>query len=161
MPKKKILKIVGLGLLGAFVVLQGIRPEKNLADAPSPQDLLVLHPASPEIKQWLHAACYDCHSNTTRYPWYAEIQPIGWLLANHVKEAKEHFNFSTFGDYSTKRALHKLEEAINLVEMKEMPLASYTLIHRDAKFTATQIAALTSWFEDVYDNVESTASALD
>ena len=136
--------------LAGFVVLaaggQLIRPAKNLSpDGPGPADLAGLHPPPAAVKAVLERACYDCHSNHTRYPWYADIQPVGWWLASHVKEGKSHLNFSTFGAYPAQRQLRKLDELIEEVEAGEMPLASYKLTHPDARLSPDEIRALTDW----------------
>jgi len=142
---KKIL----LGLLVVFIAIQFIRQSKNLGASPGPADLFARHPAPAEVKQLLQTACYDCHSNTTRYPWYAEVQPVGWLLADHIKEGKQHLNFSEFDQLTLKRAGHKLEQCADEVTEGGMPLPSYRLIHREARLTDTQRKLLVDWFDSV------------
>ena len=93
----------------------------------------------------LQTSCFDCHSNYTNYPWYTNIQPIGWWLNHHVDEGKEELNFSEFESYSLKRKLHKLEEIKEMVEEGEMPLSSYTLIHGDTKLSPEQKEILYTW----------------
>lgn len=146
---KKIL----LGLLVLALAVQFYRPAKNLAAAPAKTDLLTLHPAPPEVKQLLQAGCYDCHSDHTRYPWYAEIQPVGWWLAQHVRDGKRELNLSAFGDLSPKRQAGKLEEMVDVIERREMPLKSYTITHRDAVFTDAQIKQLNGWLEALRDKI--------
>jgi len=143
-------KKIGLGLLVIVIGIQFIRPAKNLSAAtPGPNDITVQHPTSPEVKAVLAKACYDCHSDNTRYPWYAEVQPVGWWLANHVKDGKRHLNFSQFGTYTAKRAGKKLKDVVEETKEKKMPMSSYTLIHTDAKLTPAEIAAVTAWAESV------------
>jgi hypothetical protein len=145
-------KIV-LGLLLVAVAIQFVRPEKNLTATPAPTDLLVLHPASAEVKRLLAVGCYDCHSDHTRYPWYAEIQPIGWWLAWHIRDGKRELNLSAFGDLTKKRQATKLEEMVDVIERRAMPLKSYTLTHRDAVFTEAQIKEINAWLEALRDRV--------
>jgi hypothetical protein len=145
-------------LLGGFAVLllgsQFFRPEKNLSPGgPGPDDLTVLRPPSAEVKAVLQRACYDCHSNHTRYPWYAEVQPIAWWLAHHVKEGKSHFNFSTFGTYSAKRQARKLGELLDEVEEGNMPFTSYKLAHAEARLTPAETKALMDWAAAGRDNL--------
>lgn len=146
---KKIL----LGLLVLVIAAQFYRPEKNLSASPPKTDLLVLHPAPPEVKQMLQVGCYDCHSDHTRYPWYAEVQPLGWWLAQHVRDGKRELNLSAFGELTRKRQATKLEEMVDLIERREMPLKSYTITHRDAVFTPAQIKQLNGWLEALRDKV--------
>ena len=142
---KKIL----LGLLVLFIAIQFIRQSKNLGASPGPADLFAQHQAPAEVKQLVQTACYDCHSNATRYPWYAEIQPVGWFLADHIKEGKRHLNFSEFGLLTTKRATRKLEQCAEEVSEGGMPLASYRLVHADARLTDAQRKLLVAWFDSV------------
>ena len=148
--KKKIL----LGVLVVLVAIQFIRPAKNLGAAePGPNDITVLHPTSLEVKAILARACYDCHSDRTRYPWYAEVQPVGWWLAWHVKEGKRHLNFSQFGVYPGTRASRKLTQLMEETKDEGMPLPSYTWIHRDAKLTDAQIATVCDWAEALQEKI--------
>jgi len=144
--KKKIL----LGVLVVLVAIQFIRPAKNLGAAePGPNDITVLHPTPPAVKAILARACYDCHSDRTRYPWYAEVQPVGWWLARHVKQGKRHLNFSQFGAYPGMRAARKLTQLMEETKDEGMPLPSYTWIHRDAELTNGEVATLADWAESV------------
>jgi hypothetical protein len=145
---KTVLRRAGLALLAVLAALQFFRPEKNLSTVTRPDDLLSLHPAPADVRALLAITCYDCHSNHTRYPWYAEVQPIGWWLAQHVRDGKRELNFSTFGRLSPKRQVSKLEACIDELESKTMPLPSYTFAHRDARLTDTQIATLVAWLEE-------------
>ena len=142
---KKIL----LGLLVVFIAIQFIRQSKNLGPAPGPADILAQHSAPAEVKQLLQTACYDCHSNSTHYPWYAEVQPVGWLLADHIKEGKQHVNFSAFASYTPKRATRKLEQCSDEVTEGGMPLASYKIAHPEARLSSAQRKLLADWFDSV------------
>ena len=142
-----------LGLLIFFVTIQFIRTPKNIAAKPDPRDIFAIHPAPPEVQKILHNACYDCHSNTTRYPWYAEIQPLSWWLGSHINDGKKHLNFSTFFDYPAKRADAKLEAAADEIAEGSMPLPSYTLAHPDARLTPEQVKALTDWITTVRSRI--------
>jgi hypothetical protein len=103
----------------------------------------------------LDVGCNDCHSNLTRYPWYANIQPIASWLANHVNEGKRELNFSEF----TKRKIavqnHKFEEIIEMVKEGKMPLGSYTWVHRDAALTEAQKQTLTQWAQACMDTLQA------
>lgn len=138
---KKIL----YGLLIALVLIQFIRPERNISEVPSENDIRVHYAVPAEVESILKRACFDCHSNNTYYPWYTNIQPVGWWLQNHINEGKGELNFSEFAAYSPKKADHKLEEVVELVEEKEMPLKSYTWVHKEAVLNAQEIETLVNW----------------
>lgn len=139
--RKKIL----IGLLLLVVVMQLLQPEKNVASGISENDISNVYAVPVHIQEVLSQKCYDCHSNTTKYPWYVHIQPIGWWMAAHIKEGKEHLNFSEFKTYDAEKAAHKLEEVAEEVTKGSMPLESYTWIHRDAKATPEETRAITDW----------------
>lgn len=126
---KKVIKLVLVVLLVALVLMQFIRPEKNQGGYESVAAFLAETKPSEAVAGILKAHCYDCHSNQTQYPWYAEIAPVSYFLKDHVDEGKEHFNISGWTSYSLKKKDHKLEELIEEVEKGEMPLDSYTWIH--------------------------------
>ena len=139
---KKIL--YGLGIL--FVLLQFVRPDKNISEGKSANHIGNKYAVPANVEAILQKACYDCHSNNTRYPWYINIQPVGLWMGQHVKEAKGELNFDEFLTYSPKKAKHKLEESIDAVKEGWMPLDSYTWMHKEAILTAEEKTALTEWF---------------
>lgn len=148
-----MVKKVALILVFLLVAIQLVRPEKNLSSTVPKTDFLTLHPPSAEVKHLLQVGCYDCHSDHTRYPWYAEIQPIGWWLAQHVRDGKRELNLSSFGELSRKRQAGRIEEMIDVIARREMPLKSYTLTHRDAVYSEAQIKQINDWLEKVRDKV--------
>lgn len=143
----KILKIIVLVLVAVFVVIQFFRPEKNNGPVDPALDISAAVPVPAEIVAILKESCYDCHTNTTRYPWYAEVMPAGWYLADHVKEGRNHLNFAEFGAGSLRRQYHKLEEISEQLNLGKMPLPSYLILHRDAVLTEEKKQALITWVE--------------
>ena len=69
-----------------------------------------------EILKILERSCYDCHSDNTKYPWYAKVFPLSWYLYNHVEGGRKKLNFSQFAGYDVKRRNHKLDEIKEFVE---------------------------------------------
>ncbi|MCB0699927.1 MAG: heme-binding domain-containing protein [Chitinophagales bacterium] len=147
---KKILWVI----LAIIVVIQFIRPSKNVSEVPSENDIRVHYAVPSNVLAILKRSCYDCHSNNTNYPWYTNIQPVGWWLNNHIEEGKDELNFSEFATYSTKKAAHKLEEVAELVEENEMPLESYTLMHGDAVLSADEKEMLINWANDLRKSIK-------
>ncbi|HEY4245554.1 MAG TPA: heme-binding domain-containing protein [Lacunisphaera sp.] len=143
--------LLGLGLL--FVVAQFIRPAKNISLVADTADISTKFTVPPDAKRLLQNACYDCHSNRTRYPWYAEIQPVGWWLAKHVKDGKAHLNFSEFATYSPKRTADKLDQISDEVSQQAMPLPSYKWGHPEARLTVAQMKLLTDWADNLHDEI--------
>jgi len=145
----KILKAIGLLLLVVLVVIQFFHPERNISTAVAPNDISRIYPVDDTVNTILQKACNDCHTNNTRYPWYANIQPVAWWLHDHIREGKRELNFNDFASYRLAKQYHKLDEMIELVEKEEMPLSSYTLIHSDADLTDAEKLALTNWARSI------------
>jgi hypothetical protein len=143
--KNKLLSFTFIGLGILFILIQFIRPSLNNGNIHSPNHINSLVAISDSVESILQNSCYDCHSNQTNYPWYTQIQPIGFWLNNHVKEGKEELNFSEFVLYKQKKQLHKLDEMIEMIEEQEMPLKSYTWVHTSAELTPEQKSILVNW----------------
>jgi hypothetical protein len=138
-------KQIFISLLTLLIIIQFIRPDRNSGNAASSNDITHFTTVSPEVKSILEVSCYDCHSDHTEYPWYTNIQPVGWWMNDHVEEGKREINFSQFNSYRIKRKMRKFHEIAEQVEEKEMPLNSYLWIHKNAKLTASQAKLLIDW----------------
>lgn len=101
----KVVKKVALALLVVFVALQFYRPEKNQAQGNHTASFIIQTNPSLEVKLVLQESCYDCHSNNTEYPWYNNVAPVSFWLADHVKDGKKHLNFSDWGNYTDKKRI--------------------------------------------------------
>lgn len=142
----RILKVIlKLGLL-VFIVMQFIRPDKNQEGYETLIAFETETKPSQGVVDILRTNCYDCHSNQTKYPWYAEISPVNYWLDDHVRHGKGDFNMSKWDTYSVKKKDHKLDELIEEVEEGHMPLDSYTWMHgtlsEEQKTTLIQWATL-------------------
>ena len=146
---KKIL----LAILLVFIAMQFIRPAKNSSNAVQSSDMVTNFNVPSNVADILKTSCYDCHSNNTRYPWYAQIQPAGWLLAKHIKDGKEELNFNEFTSYSQRRQFSKLKSVQNSIKDGSMPISSYTSIHSDAKLSADSKALLIDWTSKTIDSL--------
>lgn len=140
-----MMKKVLFGILALLIIIQFFHPKKNIDNKVQTNAIATKYSVPDTIKQILAVACADCHSNNTRYPWYNNIQPVAWWLVNHVADGKKHFNLDEFTAYSLKRQDHKLEELVESQEDHWMPLASYTLIHNEARLSAGQNKLLIDW----------------
>lgn len=150
---KKLFRLSCVALPAVLVLLQLWRPARNESAVAGPDDINVKHPVPARVSEVLHRACYDCHSNNTRYPWYAQVQPVRWWLDSHINDGKRHLNFSTFGSYAPKRAGKKLDEIIDEVEQHTMPLRSYTWAHAEARLSPEEIKLVTTWAGSLHDEI--------
>ena len=153
---KKILKPLALFFLIVFVIIQFFRPEKNIntGAAASINDITTIYQVPEDVHSILKTSCYDCHSNNTNYPWYSNFQPVAWWLNDHIVEGKKEINFSEFASYRIGKKYKKLEEIIEQVKEDEMPLTSYTIIHRDALLNKDQKLSLTNWATSIMDSIK-------
>ncbi len=142
---KKVIKTILIILLIALIIIQFIRPEENKNPEIAQQQITADFQIPANLQKSLKVSCYDCHSNTTVYPFYFKIQPVAWFLANHIEDGKRHLNFSTFSTYPVWRQYDKFKDIQREVKDGGMPLTSYTLIHRNAILTADQKMAIENW----------------
>ena len=150
------IKIIFLILLVVFVLIQFIRPDKNQSTSQKlTTDITGIYVVPNDVQTILKNACYDCHSNNTKYPWYVNIQPVGWFMAGHIKNGKKELNFNEYGTYSSKRQRNKLKRMKEQIEENKMPLSSYTLIHREARLTANQKEQITRWIDSTLNATET------
>ncbi|WP_372769191.1 heme-binding domain-containing protein [Lutibacter sp.] len=135
-------------ILAVFILIQFIRPAKN--DSKNETNAISTVMEIPiEVNKMIQTSCADCHTNSTKYPWYNEIAPASWYLAQHVKEAKEHLNFSEWTTYNKDQKEHILKDLKEVLNERKMPLKSYLLIHKGAKLTENQYQILYDWVNNI------------
>jgi hypothetical protein len=105
------------------------------------------------VETILRTSCYDCHSNNTNYPLYSYIQPARFFMEEHIKDGKKDLNFNEFGKYSKRKQENKLEAIIKQIKSDEMPLASYTLLHKNAIVTPAQKEEVINWINKTKDSL--------
>ena len=142
---KKILKILAIVIVAALVVIQFFRIDKSAPMVVQAETIEASVAVPPDISLILGRSCNDCHSNTTIFPWYSNIQPVAWFLKDHIDDGRRQLNFSIFNTYTAKRKAKKLEEICEQVESKEMPLPSYLWIHGDSALKDGEAKALCDW----------------
>jgi len=142
---RKIIKIVLIVLVIVFIAIQFIRPAKNTGEEIAQNQIAAKHAVPENVQQILKVSCYDCHSNTTEYPWYWNMQPGAWILSNHFNDGKREVNFSVFSTYPAYVQYKKFKEIGEQIKQGDMPLTSYTLIHRDAILNSDEKLALENW----------------
>ena len=149
------LRTLGFGLL-ALGVLQLFPVDVS---APPDSGPLVIEDA--QVAAIVDRACADCHTNHPDWPWYAGVAPASWLLARHVREAREELNFSTWGDLAVRRRFSKLGEVIDNVESGDMPLPSYTWGHPDARLSEEDRQALVNWAHEMRSQLRTASGRAD
>ena len=150
----KIVKIIALILLVGFVGIQCVPTDLNQSDTVPKTDFLLVNNTQENISALLQESCYDCHSNNTEYPWYNKVQPVAWFLEDHINEGKEELNFNEWDAYSNRRKNSKLKSIISQVKDDEMPLASYTLIHKDAKLSNSEKTLIIDYMKNLKETLK-------
>ncbi|HEY2525703.1 MAG TPA: heme-binding domain-containing protein [Candidatus Binataceae bacterium] len=125
-------------LAAQLVTVAGINPP---ASSGSPL-------AAPKpIETLLTRACYDCHSNRTRWPWYSRVAPVSWLVARDVALGRKELNFSEWGSYYPQTRMRKLQWMGRMLRERSMPPWTYRLMHPAARVGAEDRAMLERWIE--------------
>lgn len=152
---RKIIRITLIFLLAALILIQFIRPPKNISEGIAISDITTKYSIPDDVQHILKASCYDCHSNNTRYPWYWEIQPVMWFMNGHIEDAKKELNFSTFAAYKIGKQYKSFDNINKEVKSGDMPINSYTLIHRVAILNDTQKLAIANWTAVLRKEIEN------
>ncbi len=140
-------------LLVGFVGIQFFSTSRNQSDTIPKTDFMLVNDVPKQVENIIKTSCYDCHSNNTDYPWYNKVQPVAWFLEDHVTHGKEELNFNEWADYSNRRKNSKLKSIISQIENGEMPLWSYTLIHREAKLSEDKRKTVLDWVSKLKDSL--------
>ena len=141
----RVLKWVGIAIICLFVGLQFVRPARTNPPVDPSQTIEARVQVPPHVASILNRSCKDCHSNTTRWPWYSNVAPFSWLLIDHVNEGRDNLNLSEWGRLDNRRADDKLEEICDEVKIGAMPIGSYTWIHRNAILSQEDVKTLCDW----------------
>lgn len=140
------MKNILLGFVLIFLLIQIIQPARNIDYGQVPStDISKVYKLPENVQSVLRNSCYDCHSNSTHYPFYSYIQPLSYYLEKHIKKGKEELNFNEWGSYSRRKQTNKLESIVNQIQQKKMPLTSYTYLHPEAKLSEKQLEEIVHW----------------
>jgi hypothetical protein len=144
---KRVVLLVVVGLVLAFIVIQFWRIDTTTIPVVQADTIQAGINVPPDVDMVLTRSCGDCHTNQTIYPWYSQVQPVAWWLSDHIAEGRQQLNFSTFNTYTARRKQNKLEAICEQIRSGEMPLPSYTWVHRDAILTDSEKTAICKWTE--------------
>jgi heme-binding protein len=128
-----------LGIAGGLLLPQFVRVQRT--NPPATGDVS----APPRIEATLRRACYDCHSNETRWPWSSRVAPISWLVVHDVELGRQEINFSEWGEYYPATRRRKLQWTDRALRQEAMPPWAYRMVHPDARLTEEDRAALERW----------------
>jgi Haem-binding domain len=141
-----------LTVLVVLIGIQFIRPDRTNPPVTAAHSLLPHAPA--DVRAILDRSCRDCHSSETRWPLYSEVAPMSWMVASHVHDGRDRFNYSEWTAYDTDEQDKLLGSMCSLTKRGRMPVPSYLWIHRDAKLAPGDVAAICAWSEKMRDTLQ-------
>ena len=145
LKRKHILPILGV----IFILMQFFRIDKTNPPIDLEMDFIATEKPPEAIAQKLVDACYDCHSHDTEYPWYTNIAPVSWWVKGHINNGRQNLNFSKWTEYSEKKQAHKIEENIEKLENRWMPLSSFVWLHPEAKMSDSENEEMIAYFKSL------------
>jgi len=136
------------GIAGAvFIALQAIPVDRSNPPVDSARTIFASEAMPAKVEMVLRRSCQDCHSDLTRWPWYSYVAPVSWIVAHDVHAARRQMNFSEWAGYSEKKREERLNGICEQVVNGDMPEGKYALIHRRARVTEDERAAICQWVE--------------
>jgi Haem-binding domain len=143
--KSALAALLALGIATLAAQLVTVEPIGKVAPVSPSSNGYIAVPA--QIEALLTRACYDCHSDRTRWPWYSRVAPVSWLVARDVALGRKELNFSEWGSYYPQTRRRKLQWMGRVVREDSMPPWTYRLMHPRARLTEAERATLERWIE--------------
>ncbi len=147
--RKKLL--IGIGIV--LIIIQFLPNNIPENSTNNPEDLFTNNTTSKEVELMIKTSCYDCHSNQAVYPWYSYIAPASFVIGNHIIEGKEHLNFSKWESLSKLDKAEALDDLIEEIDEKEMPLKGYVFAHPKAKLSTEDRNKISAWAEEFAESI--------
>jgi len=145
---KRFWKILFLILFLGFIGVQFFPVEKNSGELFSETDLIQATTIPPDLGEKIMTSCYDCHSNSTKYPWYGYVAPVSWMIYDHVTMGKEKVNFSIWGSYTKSGQVSLLFDMCKEIAEETMPLPGYQKLHPESVFNNDEMFNICVWTEE-------------
>jgi len=152
---KKVWLIILGSLLALFIIIQFFPPKKNDTVKDPKNDIIFSVEIPALVKKKIVNACYDCHSDKTAYPFYNRIAPVSWIMANHIREGKEHLNFSDWATYDKKKQIKLLTAICEEITNGEMPIKGYVVMHSKAVINEKELSEICAWTETASEQLMS------
>jgi hypothetical protein len=151
----KIAWIIIGSFLALFIIIQFFQPKKNDKIMNPKNDIIFSVEIPAMVKQKIVNACYDCHSEKTAYPFYNRIAPVSWMMARHIREGKDHLNFSAWATYDKKKQIKLLSNICDEITAGEMPVKSYVIMHSKAVINEKEVKDICAWTDQAAEQILS------
>ncbi len=144
--KRPIIRKILIALVPIFLLMQFYRIDKTNPPVDASQDFMTVTKPQTPVVSMIKGACYDCHSNETKYPWYTEVMPFSKWIHGHIVHGRENLNFSTWASYSQEDKNHILKECSEVLIETRMPMTTYLILHSEARISKEERKELADWF---------------
>jgi hypothetical protein len=153
--KKRIFLIILAVPLLAFIVIQFKRPDRTNPPIDATRTMEAHVTVTPQVAAIFERSCDDCHTHKTVWPFYSQIAPVSWLVADDVRIGRNHLNMSDWASYDAKKRSKKLREICDEVMDGAMPLSQYLIVHRSAKLSPEEVKLLCDWSDAEREKMEA------
>ena len=150
-----MVKRILIGFVVIIIIIQFIQPARNNTGQVVPQSFIDTFLPNDTVLNLLSNSCFDCHSNHTKYPWYTNVQPIGWMMAKHINDGKAELNFDELAALSNRRRNSKFKSISEQIEQEKMPLKSFLLMQKNAKLSKADKNILINFFQLIIKELEN------
>ena len=152
-----ILKWLAIALIVLAAGIQLARPARTNPPVDESHTIFARTHMSPEVAAIFNRSCADCHSNKTVWPWYTNVAPVSWFVANHVNNGRKSLNLSEWASLAKERQDRKLRQICDEVSDGVMPLSSYTPMHPNSKLSPADVKAICDWTDSERAQLEKDA----
>lgn len=135
----------------AFVALQFFNAPRT--NPPVTNDFIAATKPPQDLQNLFRAACYDCHSYETKWPWYSRVAPVSWNVVSDVEYGRDNLDLSDWPTNAV-RAAKKMSVMSDDIQSGDMPMKKYTLIHRAARLTDAQRKEITDWLDATAEKLQ-------
>jgi hypothetical protein len=142
---KQRLKWVGIVLIVVLAAGQAVRPDRTNPPSEPSVSFRADTAISAEIRDAIGRACYDCHSNETRWPWYSAVTPVNFFLADDVQKGRKHVNFSEWGTMKPLKRQRILGDIVDQLSHGDMPPRPYRLMHPSDMLSESETRLVLEW----------------
>jgi hypothetical protein len=155
------LRLAGIGgVLAIFLCSILVHPFGHVKNQNSGTPLLTGAHIDASAKNILIRSCQDCHSGKTSWPWYSYVAPMSWMIERDVSQARNHMNFSRWGEYDSETKMELLDTIPLMVHQRLMPLPHYLRLHPEARMSAADIKELARWASAEQERLQATSNSL-
>ena len=141
----RIAKWILIAGIVLFLGIQFVRPARTNPAVDESQTIFARTQMPPEVAAIFNRSCVDCHSDKTAWPWYTNVAPVSWFIANHVNTGRRFLNLSKWGGLDHDRQDRRLRQICDEVQDGAMPLSSYTPMHPNSNLSADDKKTLCDW----------------